>query len=65
VKKEDTQGGLANMDAQMNLENMVAQGSLENMDGRLFKMENSVISVLDLLKRILSRSNSSINNLTK
>jgi len=42
-----------------------AQGSLENMDERLFKMENSVISVLDLLKRILSRSNSNINNLTK
>ena len=42
-----------------------AHGSLENMDERLFKMENSVISVLDLLKRILSRSNSSINNLTK
>ncbi len=41
------------------------QGSLENMDERLFKMENSVISVLDLLKRILSRSNSNINNLTK
>ena len=40
-------------------------GSLENMDERLFKMENSVISVLDLLKRILSRSNSNINNLTK
>ncbi len=42
-----------------------AQGSLGNMDERLFKMENSVISVLDLLKRILSRSNSNINNLTK
>jgi len=42
-----------------------AQRSLENMDERLFKMENSVISVLDLLKRILSRSNSNINNLTK
>lgn len=42
-----------------------AQDSLENMDERLFKMENSVISVLDLLKRILSRSNSNINNLTK
>jgi general secretion pathway protein A len=41
------------------------QGSLGNMDERLFKMENSVISVLDLLKRILSRSNSNINNLTK
>ncbi len=41
------------------------QGSLVNMDERLFKMENSVISVLDLLKRILSRSNSNINNLTK
>jgi general secretion pathway protein A len=40
-----------------------AQGSLGNMDERLFKMENSVISVLDLLKRLLSRSNS--NNLTK
>jgi len=42
-----------------------AQRNLENMDERLFKMENSVISVLDLLKRILSRSNSNINNLTK
>ena len=42
-----------------------AQESLGNMDERLFKMENSVISVLDLLKRILSRSNSNINNLTK
>ncbi len=42
-----------------------AQDSLGNMDERLFKMENSVISVLDLLKRILSRSNSNINNLTK
>ncbi|CAH1079372.1 XrtA/PEP-CTERM system-associated ATPase [Candidatus Nitrotoga sp. 1052] len=42
-----------------------AQKNLENMDERLFKMENSVISVLDLLKRILSRSNSNINNLTK
>ncbi|MEO6423348.1 MAG: XrtA/PEP-CTERM system-associated ATPase [Candidatus Nitrotoga sp.] len=41
------------------------QGSLENMDERLFKMENSVISVLDLVKRILSRSNSNINKLTK
>ncbi len=42
-----------------------AQKNLENMDERLFKMESSVISVLDLLKRILSRSNSNINNLTK
>ncbi|MDP1679934.1 MAG: AAA family ATPase, partial [Candidatus Nitrotoga sp.] len=42
-----------------------AQRNLENMDERLFKMESSVISVLDLLKRILSRSNSNINNLTK
>jgi putative secretion ATPase (PEP-CTERM system associated) len=39
--------------------------TLENMDGRLFKMENSVISVLDLLKRILSRSNPNIDNPTK
>jgi Rad3-related DNA helicase len=53
------------VDAQGSLENMDAQGSLENMDVRLFKMENSVISVLDLLKRILSRTNSSINNFTK
>ena len=28
--------------------------SLENMDERLAKMESSVISVLDLLKQILS-----------
>ncbi|MFZ1545807.1 MAG: XrtA/PEP-CTERM system-associated ATPase [Candidatus Nitrotoga sp.] len=42
-----------------------AQGSLESMDERLFKMENSVISVLDLVKRILSRSNSNSNDLTK
>jgi len=55
-QKGDTQGSLGNEEA---------QGSLENMDERLFKMENSVISVLDLLKRILSRSNSNINNLTK
>ena len=64
-RKEGAQGSLENMDAQVSLENMDAQGSLENMDGRLFKMENSVISVLDLLKRILSRSNPNINNLTK
>jgi len=41
------------------------QGNLESMDERLFKMESSVISVLDLVKRILSRSNSNINDLTK
>jgi hypothetical protein len=55
-QKEETQVRLGNIDT---------QGSLENMDGRLFKMENSVISVLDLLKRILSRSNPNTNNLTK
>lgn len=42
-----------------------AQESLESMGGRLFKMESSVISVLDLVKRILSRPNSNINDLDK
>ncbi|MDO9188859.1 MAG: hypothetical protein Q7U24_03240, partial [Sulfurimicrobium sp.] len=37
--------------------------SLENMDERLSKMEKSVISVLDLLKQILSLS--SVRNLPK
>ena len=64
-QKEDAQGSLGKEDAQESLGNEDAQGSLENMDERLFKMENSVISVLDLLKRILSRTNSNINNLTK
>ena len=41
------------------------QGSLESMDGRLFKMESSVISVLDLVKRILARPDSNINDLNK
>lgn len=52
-------------DTRRELINTDTHETLESMDGRLYKMESSVISVLDLLKRILSRSNPNINNPTK